>query len=69
MDDATNEHYNMFFVEEEGTSSSFRGIRDVIKKHGLFSSLYTDRGSHYWNTPEAGGKVDKYNLTQFGRAI
>ena len=23
-------------------------------------------GSHYWNTPEAGGKVDKINLTQFG---
>lgn len=69
MDDATNEHYSMFFVEEEGTSSSFIGIRDVIKKRGLFSSLYTDRGSHYWNTPEAGGKVDKHNLTQFGRAM
>ncbi len=69
MDDATNEHYSMFFVEEEGTASSFRGIRDVIEKHGLFSSLYTDRGSHYWNTPEAGGKVDKQNLTQFGRAM
>lgn len=69
MDDATNEHYNIFFVEEEGTASSFRGIRDVIEKHVLFSSLYTDRGSHYWNTPEAGGKVDKHNLTQFGRAM
>ncbi len=69
MDDATNEHYSMFFVEEEGTASSFRGIRDAIEKRGLFSSLYTDRGSHYWNTPEAGGKVDKHNLTQFGRAM
>jgi len=69
MDDATNEHYSMFFVEEEGTASSFRGMRDVIDKKGLFSSLYTDRGSHYWHTPEAGGKVDKHNLTQFGRAM
>ena len=69
MDDATNEHYSMFFLEEEGTASSFRGIRDVIEKHGLFSSLYTDRGSHYWHTPEAGGKVDKENPTQFGRAM
>ena len=69
MDDATNKHYSMFFVEEEGTFSSFTGIRDVIDKLGLFSSLYTDRGSHYWNTPEAGGKVDKHNLTQFGRAM
>ena len=69
MDDATNEHYSLFFVEEEGTSSSFRGIKEVIGKRGLFSSLYTDRGSHYWLTPEAGGKVDKINLSQFGRAM
>jgi hypothetical protein len=46
MDDATNEHYAMFFVEEEGTVSSLRGVREVIGKKGLFSSLYTDRGSH-----------------------
>ena len=25
MDDATNEHYSMFFVDEEGTASSFQG--------------------------------------------
>jgi hypothetical protein len=54
---------------EEGTQSSFRGVRDVIEARGLFSALYTDRGSHYWTTPEAGGKVDKINLTQFGRAM
>jgi hypothetical protein len=69
MDDATNEHYSMFFVEEEGTSSSFRGVREVIVKKGLFSSLYTDRGSHYWYTPKEGGKVSKVQLTQFGRAM
>lgn len=69
MDDATNEHYSMFFVEEEGTASSLRGVRDVIESRGLFSSFYSDRGSHYWHTPEAGGKVDKKNLTQFGQAL
>ena len=69
MDDATNEHYSMFFVEEEGTASSFQGVRDVIIKKGLFSSLYTDRGSHYWFTPKEGGKVSKTQLTQFGRAM
>ena len=69
MEDATNEHYSMFFVEEEGTASSFRGVRDVIEARGLFSSFYSDRGSHYWHTPEAGGKVDKDNPTQFGRAL
>jgi hypothetical protein len=69
LDDATSEHYSMFFVDEEGTASSIRGVCDVIKKKGLFASIYTDRGSHYWYTPEAGGKVDKIRLTQFGRAL
>ena len=69
MDDATNEHYSMFFVHEEGTHSSFQGVQEVMDKRGLFSSLYTDRGSHYWFTPEAGGKVSKTQLTQFGRAM
>ena len=69
MDDATSEHYSMFFVDEEGTKSSFQGIGEVIRAKGLFSSLYTDRGTHYWHTSEAGGKVDKNNPTQFGRAM
>lgn len=69
MDDATSEHYSMRFVEQEGTASSFLGVRDVIEQRGLFASLYTDRGSHYWHTPEAGGKVDKENLTEFGKAM
>lgn len=69
MDDASSTHYSMFFVEEEGTQSSFQGVKDVIEKHGVFASLYTDRATHYWNTPEAGGKVDKSNLTQFGRGM
>lgn len=69
MDDATNEHYNAFFVQEEGTASSFQGVEDVILKKGLFSTIYTDRGSHYWYTPKVGGKVSRTQLTQFGRAM
>jgi transposase len=69
MDDATSEHYSMFFVPEEGTSSSFQGVRDVIGQRGLFCALYTDRGSHYWYTPEEGARVSKTQLTQFGRAM
>jgi hypothetical protein len=69
MDDATSDHYSMFFCDEEGTASSFRGVHEVIEARGLFSSFYSDRGSHYWYTPEAGGKVDKDNPTQFGRAM
>jgi transposase len=69
MDDASSEHYSMFFVEQEGTASSFLGVKQVIEQKGLFCSIYTDRGSHYWHTGEAGGKVDKTHLTQFGRAM
>lgn len=69
MDDATSEHYSMFFCPEEGTQSSFRGVWETIEAHGLFCTFYSDRGSHYWYTPVAGGKVDKVNLTQFGRAL
>lgn len=69
MDDATSEVYSGFFVEQEGTWSSFRGVRETLDKRGLFSSFYSDRGSHYWLTPQAGGAVDKERLTQFGRAM
>ena len=51
------------------TASSFRGVGEVVAKHGLFCSLYTDRGSHYFYTPEGGAPVSKTVLTQFGRAL
>ena len=69
MDDATSEIYSAFLVEEEGTASTFRALKQVFTDKGLPSSLYTDRGSHYFHTPEAGGKVDKSNPTQVGRAL
>ena len=69
MDDATSEITSAFFCAEEGTNSSFRGILETIAKHGLFCSLYTDRGSHYFYTPEVGGKVDKSRPTQVNRAL
>jgi hypothetical protein len=69
MDDATGDHTSMFFCEQEGTASSFHGIGQTIARYGLFASLYSDRGSHYFHTPEAGGKVDKVNLTEVGRAL
>lgn len=69
MDDATSTLYSAFLVEEEGTMSSFCGLAETFAAKGLPSSLYTDRGSHYFYTPEAGGPVDKKHLTQVGRAL
>ena len=69
MDDATNEIYSAFLVAEEGTVSTFQALLEVFGRHGLPLSLYTDRGSHYFVTPEAGGPVDRKRLTQVGRAL
>jgi transposase len=69
MDDATSEIYSMLLVEEEGTASSFRSLREVVEEHGLFCALYTDRGSHYFHTPKAGERVSRTHLTQVGRAL
>jgi len=69
LDDATGAIYSIFLADEEGTASTFQGLREVIGRHGLFCSLYTDRGSHYFFTPKAGEKVSKTQLTQVGRAL
>lgn len=69
LDDATSEIYSAFLVEEEGTASSFRGLAEVVAAKGLFCALYTDRGSHYFHTPKAGGKVSRTQPTQVGRAL
>ena len=68
MDDADSRIYSAFFCAEEGTMSTFRALHEVIGEHGLFGSLYADRGSHYWTTTKA-GKVDRDNPTQVGRAL
>jgi transposase len=69
LDDATSAIYSAVLVKEEGTASTFRGLAEVIERHGLFIELYTDRGSHYFHTPQAGGKVSRTQLTQVGRAL
>lgn len=69
LDDATSQIYSAFLVAEEGTASTFRALAEVFGQHGLPLALYTDRGSHYFHTPEAGGKVDRTRLTQVGRAL
>lgn len=64
MDDATGEHLSMFFCDEEGAASSFHRVGQTIARYGLFCALYTDRGSHYFHTSQAGEKVDANTGTQ-----
>jgi transposase len=69
LDDATSEIYYAQLVEEESTATVMAALREVIERRGLFCALYSDRGSHFWITPKAGGKVDPHRLTQVGRAL
>lgn len=69
MDDATSEIYYAQLVEEESTVTVMAGLREVIETKGIFCALYSDRGSHFFYTPTAGGKVDKSRPTQVGRAM
>jgi hypothetical protein len=69
LDDATGAIYSAILLGQEGTMSSFLGLSATITEKGLFRAFYTDRGSHYFHTPKAGGKVDKSRLTQVGRAL
>lgn len=63
MDDATGSIYSAFLTEEEGAASTFRGLLETFGSQGLPLSLYTDRGSPYFHTPEADGKVDRSRPT------
>ena len=69
LDDATSEIYYAQLVEEESTLTVMAALREVVERKGLFCALYSDRGSHFWLTPKAGGKVDPHRLTQVGRAL
>src|SRR6184192_2721914 len=69
LDDATSEIYYAQLTEEESTLTVMAGLKEVIEHKGVFCALYSDRGSHFWLTPKAGGKIDPHRLTQVGRAL
>jgi Homeodomain-like domain-containing protein len=69
LDDATSEIYYAQLTEEESTVTVMAGLKEVIESKGVFCALYSDRGSHFWLTPKAGGKIDPHRLTQVGRAL
>ena len=69
LDDATSEIYYAQLVEEESTRTVMVALKDVVERKGLFCALYSDRASHFFETPKAGQKVDLDRLTQVGRAM
>lgn len=69
LDDATSEIYYAQLVEEESTRTVMAALREVIEQRGLFCSLYSDRGSHFFVTVKVGEPVDKTKVTQIGRVM
>lgn len=69
MDDATSEIYYAQLVDEESTRTVMAALKQVIEQQGWFSSIYSDRASHFFLTPKAGQPVDPDRLTEIGRAM
>lgn len=69
LDDATSEIYYAQLVAEESTMTVMAALRAVVETKGWFSSIYSDRASHFFKTPKAGQPVDTRDVTQVGRAM
>jgi transposase len=69
LDDATTEVYYAQLVNQESTQTVMAGLKEVVEKKGVFCSLYSDRGSHFFYTPTAGGPPDRNRKTQIARAL
>ena len=69
LDDADGRILYARFVPQEGTLSSLAAVKYVIEKHGRFCELYTDRGSHFCHTAQAGGAPTTEHQGQLSRAM
>lgn len=69
VDDATSRALYAQFEEGETTLGVFRALSTVVEEYGIPMSLYTDRAGWAFETPRAGGRVDKAHLTRVGQAM
>jgi transposase len=69
LDDADGRMlYARFFVQE-GTASTFAALESVVRCYGRFCELYTDRGSHFCTTQDAGAGPDDEQNGQVSQAL
>jgi transposase len=66
LDDATSEIYYEQLADEETTATVMVGLRSVIEQKGLFCSLYSDRGAHFWLTPNSSDEAPRRTAPVFG---
>lgn len=70
LDDADGRILYARFVPEEGTMATMGALRTVLKEHGRFCELYTDRGSHFCHTAKAGEAANtEHEGGQVSRAL
>lgn len=69
VDDATSRVLYSQLWPEESTRAVLVGLREVVGRHGIPASIYSDRASWAFETPKAGMAVSKTHLTQVGEVL
>lgn len=67
LDDADGRMLYAKFVPEEDSLSCIAAIEHILRRHGRFTSLYTDRGSHFCTTSHKGQKPNPEQHTHIAR--
>jgi transposase len=69
LDDADGRILFARFFDQEGTLSTMAALEHVLRRYGRFCALYTDRGSHFCRTSNAGEAPDEVQNGQVARAL
>jgi hypothetical protein len=69
VDDATSRVLYAQLWEGETVVAVMTALWHVVATWGIPASLYTDRAGWAFETPKAGGRVDRTHLTQVGQAL
>lgn len=69
LDDADGRIPFARFFEQEGTLSTMTALEHVLVRHGRFAERYTDRGSHFCRTSQAGDAPDEVQNGQVSRVL
>jgi len=69
VDDATSRLLYAQLWEGETVRAILSALRDVVEQYGIPAALYSDRAGWAFETPRAGGPVDKLHLTRVGEVL
>ena len=69
VDDATSRLLYAQRWPSETTRAVMTAMSGLVREHGIPELYYTDRARWAFETPKAGGKVSKTDLTQVGEAL